>query len=188
MRPQADPDPDRAGYQNEQVSVLPDILAPHLAVVFCGTAVATASAARGHYFAGPRNAFWTLLHRSGFTPRLLTPEEDRLLLDYGVGITDLVKDTAQSHDRGLDFTRTPDLEFRLAPFRPRFVAFTGLTAARKAGRVFGTDVAGYGAQEWRVGTAQVFVVPNPSAADAAWPRDGRTKLDWWTDLHQLTVA
>ena len=72
--------------------VLPDILAPDLDVVFCGTAVANASATRGHYFAGPRNAFWTLLYQSGFTPRLLTADEDSTLPTHGVGITDLVKD------------------------------------------------------------------------------------------------
>lgn len=172
--------------QNEAMPVLTDILAPDLDVVFCGTAVAKASASRGHYFASTRNAFWTLLHQSGFTPRLLTPDEDSTLPTYGVGITDLVKDVAQSHDRGLDFAGASDLEIRLAPYRPRIVAFAGLTAARKASRVFGTTVSGYGLQGWHVGDARVFVVPNPSAADAAWPRDGRTKLEWWTDLNRLS--
>ena len=167
--------------------VLPDILAPDLDVVFCGTAVATASASRGHYFAGPRNAFWSLLHGSGFTPGVLNPEEDETLPQYGVGITDLVKEVAQSHDRGLDYRSAPDLERRLAPFKPRFVAFAGLTSARKATRVFGTEVSGYGLQAWSIGSAQVFVVPNPSAADAAWPKGGRTKLAWWTDLHELVA-
>ena len=31
------------------MTVLPDLLVPNLSVVFCGTAVATASAERGHY-------------------------------------------------------------------------------------------------------------------------------------------
>ena len=82
--------------------VLDDILRPGLNVVFCGTAVATASAKRGHYYAGRGNKFWELLHTAGFTPIQLRPEDDISLLDYGIGITDLVKDFSQSHDRGLD--------------------------------------------------------------------------------------
>lgn len=45
--------------------VLDDVLAPNLRVVFCGTAVGVRSAARGHYYAGPGNDFWRLLHGSG---------------------------------------------------------------------------------------------------------------------------
>lgn len=59
--------------------VLPDLLRPGLDVVFCGTAVATASAQRGHYYAGPGNRFWQLLHESGLTTTLLTPEDDATL-------------------------------------------------------------------------------------------------------------
>ena len=168
------------------VTALPDILARDLRVVFCGTAVASASAERGYYFAGPRNAFWELLYRAGFTPHQLTPEDDTALPSYGIGITDLVKDAVQSNDRGLDFSRAPDLQLRLAPFEPRWVAFAGLNAGRKAAKVFGWSAPTYGAQDWMIGTAQVFVVPNPSAADAAWPRDGRTKLDWWRELANVT--
>jgi len=55
--------------------VLPDVLAPGLAIVFCGTAVGTVSARRRAYYAGPGNAFWPTLHRVGLTPRQLLPEE-----------------------------------------------------------------------------------------------------------------
>lgn len=50
------------------MTVLPDHLRPGLRVVFCGTAPGLISAARGHYYAGPGNAFWPLLHDAGFTP------------------------------------------------------------------------------------------------------------------------
>lgn len=56
------------------MTVLPDYLAPGLRIVFCGTAVSTASAERGHYYAGPGNEFWSFLHRSGLTPVLLSPD------------------------------------------------------------------------------------------------------------------
>jgi TDG/mug DNA glycosylase family protein len=50
------------------MSSLPDILAPSLHVVICGTAVGERSAERRRYYAGPGNDFWRLLHLSGLTP------------------------------------------------------------------------------------------------------------------------
>lgn len=56
--------------------MLPDYLEPNLSVVFVGTSVATASAARGHYYAGPGNKFWELLWEAGLTAdRMLSPEQ-----------------------------------------------------------------------------------------------------------------
>lgn len=55
---------------------LDDLLRPGLSVVFCGTVVDTASADRGHYYSGPGNKFWQLLHEAGFTPIRLWPEHD----------------------------------------------------------------------------------------------------------------
>lgn len=52
--------------------MLPDLLRPDLDVVFCGTAVSSASADLGHYYAGRGNKFWQLLFDAGFTPSLLT--------------------------------------------------------------------------------------------------------------------
>jgi TDG/mug DNA glycosylase family protein len=169
------------------VAILEDILAPNLDVVFCGTAVASASAARGHYFAGPGNKFWRFLHVAGFTPVQLTPDQDWELPKYGVGITDLVKHVAQSHDRGLDFKAAPDLEVRLRPFAPKWVAFVGLNAGAKGARAFGHPAPRHGAQDWLLGSSSVFVVTNPSGAAAdptTW--DGKAaKVDWWHELAAL---
>lgn len=166
------------------MTILPDILGPNLDVVFCGTAVGEMSAQRGHYYAGRGNKFWEYLHTSGLTPERLQPEDDVRLATFGLGLTDLVKDVAQSHDRGLDFSGTPDLERRLSPYEPKWVAFTGLKAAGKAATVFGqTTAPRHGIQDWKVGTARVFVVANPSSANGKGPWDGRdNKLDWWLEL------
>ncbi|MFC7609612.1 uracil-DNA glycosylase family protein [Teichococcus aestuarii] len=45
--------------------VLPDLLAPGLRLVFCGSAPGLVSAARGAYYAHPGNRFWGILHRRG---------------------------------------------------------------------------------------------------------------------------
>lgn len=73
------------------MTVLPDILAPGLNIVFCGTAVSNVSAQREAYYAGPGNMFWPTLFAIGLTPRLLQPEEFREVLSYGLGLTEFVK-------------------------------------------------------------------------------------------------
>jgi TDG/mug DNA glycosylase family protein len=73
------------------IDILPDVLKPGLKVVFCGMAVGNRSAAIGAYYAGRGNQFWAVLYRIGLTPRQLQPQEYRILLNYGIGLTDLVK-------------------------------------------------------------------------------------------------
>ena len=73
---------------------LPDLLAPNLKLVICGSAAGQKSADVGHYYAGPGNALWRTLFEIGLTPRELKPEEWQQLLEFGIGLTDLVKDQA----------------------------------------------------------------------------------------------
>src|SRR5258705_11676686 len=70
--------------------VLPDLIAPNLRVLFCGINPGLVSASTGHHFARPGNRFWPALHRSGFTPHQLRPDEQGKLLTYGAGITNMV--------------------------------------------------------------------------------------------------
>jgi TDG/mug DNA glycosylase family protein len=76
------------------MSVLPDVLAPGLRIVFCGTAVSATSAQLGAYYAGPGNKFWVTLCKVGLTPRQLRPEEYATITQYGLGLTDLAKSVA----------------------------------------------------------------------------------------------
>src|SRR5579864_5438728 len=71
--------------------ILPDLLAPDLKIVFCGTAAGATSARLGQYYAHRRNLFWPTLHGIGLTPRQLDPSEFRLLLDWRIGLTDIAK-------------------------------------------------------------------------------------------------
>lgn len=109
--------------------VLSDLMRAGLDVVFVGTAVATASAERGHYYSSRGNRFWQLLHGANFTDRRLRPEDDVTLPDLGIGLTDLVKDVAQSHDRGLDFSKSGSVASNVEAVGARWVAFNGLKAA-----------------------------------------------------------
>jgi TDG/mug DNA glycosylase family protein len=139
--------------------ILPDVLRPGLALVFCGTAAGLRSAAEGAYYAHPGNLFWRALHEAGLTPRRLRPQDFPTLPDYGIGLTDLAKRHA-GNDADL-----PRGAFDLAALRakierhaPRLLAFTSKNAARAwLGRV-----PDYGLQEERIGATRLFVLPSPS--------------------------
>src|SRR5207253_4265992 len=68
---------------------VPDVIAPDLRILFCGINPSLYSAAVGHHFARPGNRFWRTLHLAGFTDRLLSPFEDGLVLQYGLGVTNI---------------------------------------------------------------------------------------------------
>ena len=70
-----------------------DLVAPDLAVLFCGINPGLYSGAVGHHFARPGNRFWPALHGSGFTPRLLSPFDESELLAHGLGVTNFVSRT-----------------------------------------------------------------------------------------------
>src|SRR5205807_7298751 len=70
---------------------LPDYLASGLKLIFIGINPGQYSAEVGHYYARPGNLFWWALSNSGLVPTTLGPENDAQLLDYGIGLTDVVK-------------------------------------------------------------------------------------------------
>jgi double-stranded uracil-DNA glycosylase len=70
---------------------VPDVIAPHLRVLLCGINPGLYSAAVGHHFARPGNRFWKTLHAAGFTDRVLSPFQERRLLERAVGITNIVE-------------------------------------------------------------------------------------------------
>lgn len=144
------------------MSVLPDILAPGLAVVFCGMAASSRSAAAGAYYAGPGNRFWEILYRVGLTPRQLDPAEFRAVLGHGLGLTDMVKSMSGS-DVDLPSTACDPggLERRIRAVAPRVLAFNG----KRAAQVFLRSTAvSYGPQDVRLGGTTLFVLPSTSGA------------------------
>jgi hypothetical protein len=83
-------------------STVPDLIAPDLAVLFCGINPGLYSGATGHHFARPGNRFWPALEAASFTDRLVRPWEERQLLSYGLGITNLVALSSSSGGRARD--------------------------------------------------------------------------------------
>jgi len=145
--------------------VLPDVLERGLRVAFCGTAVGTASARAGAYYAGPGNQFWTTLHLAGFTPRLLIPAEFRRLPTWGVGLTDVCKSRhGMDHDIPDGDYDTAALEQTMAEFAPGVLAFTSKRAAAAAFGLRSTRALSYRPQARTLGGTgtPTWVLPSPS--------------------------
>jgi double-stranded uracil-DNA glycosylase len=175
------------------VETLPDLLTESLEVVFVGINPSIYSAERGHYFARPSNRFWPCLSRSvlsrsarealGITA--LGPQHDRDLLAHGIGFTDLVKrPTVKASDltsRELGAGVAGLLE-KVDRYRPRIACFHGITGYRYVHRMLAgeTDAAVLGLQVVRLGGTRIFLVPNPSGANAHVTREAQTR--WYDAL------
>ncbi|MFJ7336459.1 G/U mismatch-specific DNA glycosylase [Streptomyces sp. NPDC101116] len=148
--------------------VVPDVVAEGLHVLFCGINPGLMTAATGHHFARPGNRFWPVLHRSGFTPRLLKPSEQQELLSYGLGITNVVaRASARADELSAEEYREGGrlLAAKVARLRPRWLAVVGVTAYRAA---FDDRKARVGPQARTIGDTRVWVLPNPSGLNAHW--------------------
>lgn len=163
--------PTRAELEAARGRTVPDVLGPDLDVVFVGINPGLWSGATGHHFARPGNRFWKTLHGAGFTDRVLAPHEEAELLDRGVGVTNLVaRATATADEVADDELRrgAAALPRRLGRFHPRAVAILGIGAYRTG---FGRKAAGIGPQEETLGTARLWVLPNPSGLNAHYQLD-----------------
>lgn len=159
---------------------LADILGPGLRVVIVGTIAAWDRAEREHYYAGRGNSFWLLLHESGLTPRRLEPEEDHLLPQFGIGLTDLVRTEPSAPCEPPRFDLAA-LTGRLRAAAPQAVAFVSKTAAASYARAAGQrPPRGYGELSWAVAGRPAFVLPGPSGANNGMPVPLRIAL--WRDL------
>jgi TDG/mug DNA glycosylase family protein len=139
--------------------LVPDLLAPGLRLVLCGTAPSRASAAAKAYYAKPGNRFWTALYEAGITPCRFAPQEYPRLLELGIGLTDLCKThsgtDAELPEHALDVDA---LRAKVRGYTPRLLAFTSKNAARAAlGRA-----VDYGEQPEGFEGARAFVLTSPS--------------------------
>ena len=159
---------------------LPDYLKPGLALVFVGINPGLYSVNAGHYFARPTSRFWPAFSRSMLSASIraslrkqrLVPEDDGALLRFGIGFTDVVKMPSRSAAdlRPRDYRAwAPRLRARLETAGPRVACFHGLTAYRAFTR-YALDEPDrdwrLGVQPLRLGRVRLFVVPNPSPANA----------------------
>ncbi len=143
-----------------------DVIAPGLKILFCGINPGLYTAAIGHHFGRPGNRFWPTLYAAGITPRLLSPFEERELLQYGCGITNVVARASTAAD---ELSREElveggkQLTERVLLYQPRILAVLGVTAYRAA---FDRPKAILGPQPDSIGDTRIWVLPNPSGLNA----------------------
>ncbi|HMD31805.1 MAG TPA: mismatch-specific DNA-glycosylase [Candidatus Acidoferrales bacterium] len=144
---------------------LPDYLKDGLKMVLVGFNPGEASARAGHYYSGRGNCFWPLMYESGLIPEPLEPEDDRRVLDFGIGLTDLVKRPS----RGIEEIRREDftegrvmLGQKLEQHAPRVIAFNGKLVFEK----FSGRPVKLGMQKEKLYGAQVYVLPSTSGQNA----------------------
>jgi TDG/mug DNA glycosylase family protein len=163
-------------------SPVPDVLGPELRVVFCGINPGFVSAAAGAHFANPRNDFWRLLHEAGFTPRLVSPEDQFDVVQFGLGLTNAAARTTRGSGdlRRADFAGSAErLDALATELQPGWIGFVGKEAYRGT---FG-ERPELGEQERRLGETRLFVLPSTSPANAAVPYGER--LRWFRELRSL---
>ena len=149
--------------------VLQDLLQDSLRVVLCGTAVGTASAMAGAYYAHKQNKFWKILYETGLIPEPMQPQQYRELLKHRIGLTDFVK-THSGMDHQIPLSELTAisrarLSASIAKFRPGFLAFTSKTAGQR----FLGGKRDYGEQIERIAETRIWILPSTSgAANGSW--------------------
>ena len=144
---------------------LPDYLRNGMRLIIVGCNPGDRSARVGHYYAGRGNEFWPLLYESGVIPELLDHRDDKRMIEFGVGLTDLVKRPT----RGVEELQREDfaegrilLAQKLEQYAPQVIAFNGKTTFEN----FAQRSCKLGLQKERLYGAGVFVLPSTSAKNA----------------------
>jgi TDG/mug DNA glycosylase family protein len=162
----------RAELESYRDAVVPDLIGPDCKLLFVGINPGLWTAATGAHFARRGNRFYPALWRAGIVDRLIDAsagmsDEDRdLLLDRGIGITNVVPrasaradelTTAELIEGGRTLIET------VTRVHPKVMAVAGITAYRTA---FEDRKATAGRQDRTIGDTAVWVVPNPSGLNA----------------------
>jgi TDG/mug DNA glycosylase family protein len=167
---------------------LPARLCARPRILFVGINPSLHSARVGHHFAGPGNPFYRLLHAAALVPRAMTFEDDVRLPGLGLALTNIAERATREAAELLpdDYARgRRRLARTIAAVRPAVVAFVGSTAYRQF--VGPSATPGPGPKPESIGGVRVFVVPNPSGRNAAFP-GFQDKLVWFRRLARWAEA
>jgi mismatch-specific thymine-DNA glycosylase len=135
-------------------------------LVIVGCNPSDRSARVGHYYAGRGNEFWPLMYESGVMPEQLQHRDDKRIIEFGIGLTDLVKRptrTVEELEREEFAEGRILLSQKLQEFAPQVVAFNGKAAYEN----FSQRACTLGLQKERLYGAQVFVLPSSNGQDVA---------------------
>src|SRR6266576_24989 len=124
---------------------LPDHLRKGMKLVIVGCNPSESSVRVGHYYAGRSNEFWPILYESGVVPEPFDYHDDRRVIEFGIGLTDLVKRPTKGVEE----------------FTPHVVAFNGKLTYEQ----FAQRRCKYGIQKELLYGARVYVLPSTSGAN-----------------------
>lgn len=143
---------------------LPDHLRKGMKLVIVGCNPSESSVRVGHYYAGRGNEFWPILYESGVVPEPFDYHDDKRVIEFGIGLTDLVKRPT----KGVEELKREDfaegrivLSQKLEEFAPHVVAFNGKLTYEQ----FAQRKCKYGIQKELLYGARVYVLPSTSGAN-----------------------
>jgi mismatch-specific thymine-DNA glycosylase len=162
---------------------VPDYLRPGLKLVIVGINPGARSGATGHHYAWPGNHFWPVLYEARVIPEPLTYADDRRVLEWAIGLTNLCHRTTRSADE-----LTPEelgegaaaLRSKLLLFRPKVVCFNGKGIYEAFS---GRRQVAMGLQAERLEDMPMFVAPSSSARTAAYQR--AAKVEYFRQLKRI---
>jgi mismatch-specific thymine-DNA glycosylase len=163
------------------VRTLPDYLRRGMKLVVVGCNPADRAARAGHYYSGRENPFWALLYDSGILPEALPYTDDKRLIEFGIGLTDLVKRATREASE-LERQEIAEgrilLAQKLDEFAPRVVAFNGKDTYEK----FAQRPCKLGLQTEKLYGARVFVLPSTGTPDSM---ERGIRLRYFRDLARV---
>jgi len=170
----------------QKLKPLPDIFPmKNLRILFIGTSPGIKSATTGHYYAGDSNVFWKLLYQSGLTKKMLRPTQDKQIIHYGYGLTDIVKPPTinqSSIKERYTFHHALKLHRRLNMHNPKIAAFVG----KKGFRIFmqkSNLKLEYGFQYRYNQDIRIFLLPSTSGQSYN-DTSPSEKLAWFRELRK----
>ena len=147
------------------MKTLPDYLRKGMKLVIVGCNPTESSVRAGHYYAGRGNAFWPTLFEGGVVPEPFDYPDDRRVIEFGIGLTDLVKRPTKTVEelKREDFAEGRIvLAQKLEEFAPRVVAFNGKVVYEQ----FAQRKCKYGLQKELLYGARVYVLPVTTVQDS----------------------
>jgi double-stranded uracil-DNA glycosylase len=151
---------------------VPDLIGADCRLLFVGINPGLWTAATQTHFCHPSNRYYPALREAGLIEWSVDPdtgmtdEQRQDLQEIGIGITNLVnRATVRASELSREELREGGsrLTDMVEMVKPSVVAVAGVTAFRDA---FGLPKARLGRQTSDLGSAQLWVVPNPSGLNA----------------------
>jgi len=140
------------------MKTLPDHLRKGMKLIIVGCNPSESSVRVGHYYSGRGNQFWPIMFEGGVVPEPLEYRDDKRVIEFGIGLTDLVKKPTKSPEelKREDFAEGRILlSQKIEEFSPHVVAFNGKNVYEQ----FSQRKCRYGIQKELLYGARVYVLP-----------------------------